>query len=210
MQRREFVRSALFAGGAACTLGAPSAFAAGQGEPRSVLRSILARLDTDATAPRWRALDECSSASCGAAQRVRVAIDALGFPATFRALAIDAMFATHAGIRPFRIAHYQPDSLSPASKPFSFESDSSALAGFRIEHAAEHGGSLAMASSATLGSARPVLAAGRYLLLIGDGEALPDVAALAAPAHATDAPVPRSFGDPRFAWLGFTVHAAVA
>ena len=210
MQRRDFVRSALFGTGAACALALPSAYAALKPAPRIALRTTLARLDAGPGQSRWRALDECSSAACGTPQRMRVAIDALGYPVQFRALAIDAMFDTDAGIRPFRIAHYQPGSLSPSSKPFSFESGSTALAGFRIEHAGEHGGSIAVASSAMLGAARPVLAAGRYLLIVGEGERLPEVAALPVPANAADALVLMDGSAPSFAWLGFSVHAAVA
>lgn len=209
MQRRDFVRTALFGSGAVCSLALPSAYAALNRDERSPLRTSVARLETRDGSSRWRSLEHCSSDTCSAAQRVRVAIDALGFPAVFRGLAIDAMFDTQAGLRPFRIASHQPASLSPISKPFSFEADSASLAGFRAEHADTDPGSMAVAGSALLGSSRPVLAGGRYLLVISRELPLPDIESLAVPLHTADPIVGADGNAAGFGWLTFSVHPLI-
>jgi hypothetical protein len=204
MQRRDFVRTALIGGGAALTLALPAASAALSPRVDRSLRSRLARLDTDAGVSRWRPLEHCSSEACAAPERVRFTIDALGFPSAFRAVAIDAMFATPEGLHPFRMASHQPDSLSPTSKPFSFEVDSATLAGFRCEHRGTAPGAVEITSSALLGHRRPVLAAGRYLLVVSDQEHAIDIESLPEPMASAPSHAAENAAD--FAWLAFSVH----
>ena len=210
MQRRDFVRTAIFGTGAALSLTLPSAHAALKLNSRVPLRTELARLEAHGEQSRWRSLDRCSSAACDAPKRVRIAVEALGFPSTFRALAIDAMFDTNVGLQPFRIGGYQPGSLSPRSKPFSFEADPTALAGFRVEHAETTAGSIAVASSAVLGASRPVLAVGRYLLVVSEAVGTPVVETLLAPSDLSDPVAFMSSEKPHFAWVTFSVYPLLA
>lgn len=209
MQRRDFVRTALLGTGAVCSLALPSAYAALNTHSQKPLRTALARLETRDRVSRWRSLDRCSSEACSAPQRVRVAIDALAFPTHFGALSIDAMFDTHAGVKPFRVASHQPDSLSPSSKPFAFEADSAGLAGFRVEHAAVSTGSSSVCASSLLGATRPVLAAGRYLLVISRDEGMPEFESIGAPESAAHPIVDAGGNDPHFAWLTFSVQPQI-
>ena len=117
------------------------------------------------------------------------------------------MFATSVGLRPFRVAGHQPDSLSPSSKPFSFEADSTALAGFRAERVEANPGSSAVCASALLGAARPVLSVGRYLLVVGDEAGLPDIESLPVPGQSAESIVTGNGGETRFAWLAFSVRS---
>ena len=209
MQRRDFVRTALFGTGAVCSLALPSAYAALQNDSRSTLRIALARLETRDGVSRWRALEHCSSGACGAAQPMRIAVDALAFPTEFGGLAIDAMFDTHAGLRAFRIASHQPASLSPTSKPFSFEADSAGLAGFRVEHAGPEGGPMTASGVPLLGPSRPLLDAGRYLLVVASDLRAPDFEALAVPQHVGYPLIDADSGNTRFGWLTFSVHPLI-
>ena len=125
---------------------------AGRLQPREApLRTQLAKLESTGALARWLPIEHCSSGACDPGENLRVQINALGFPMHFRALSIDAMFNTIHGLRPFRIAHYQPGSLSPASKPFSFNVASASLAGFRVEHALANSAAVEVAGSALLG-----------------------------------------------------------
>jgi hypothetical protein len=205
MQRRDFVRTALFGTGAACSLAMPGAYAALVAKTETILHSSLARLEGSDEFAHWRSLDQCSSDTCALPQRVRLSIDAIGIPSSFDALAIDAMFATDEGLRPYRIAGYQPDSLSPLSKPFSFEVDSASLAGFRIEHAPTASAARAIASSALLGRERPVLAQGRYLLTLSAQAQPIRLDSIAVPGEAAQALRNRAGGVCDFAWLTFSV-----
>jgi hypothetical protein len=205
MQRRDFVRTALLGTGAACSLALPGAYAALAANTETILHSSLARLEGDDALKHWRPLDLCSSEACALPQRVRVSIDAIGIPSTFEALAIDAMFATDEGLRPYRIAGYQPDSLSPLSKPFSFEVGSATLAGFRVEHAHSGSAARAIASSALLGKERPVLAQGRYLLALSAQTRPIRLDSIAVPGEAGQALRNRAGGVCDFAWLTFSV-----
>lgn len=205
MPRRDFLRTALVGAGAAGALAIPAVRAAQRSNAASGLHARLARAEGDGDAARWRLLDQCGSTACVGPTRARVSIDHLQFPAGYGALAVDAMFATDHGIRPFRMASHQPESLSPISKPFAFEVDASGLAGFRAEHVGIGVGTRAVASSALLGAARPALDSGRYLLLLAREGELPEVDAIAVPAQAA-APVPtRSGGAPTFACIAFSV-----
>ena len=210
MQRRDFVRTALFGTGALCSLALPSANAALRSEGQRELRVALARCESRNGASRWRALDQCSSGECTTPQRVRIAIDALGFPSTFGGFAIDAMFDTQAGLRPFRIASHQPASLSPTSKPFSFEADSAGLAGFRAEHAERVAGAITVGSASLLGPSRPVLDAGRYLLMMTRDSRAQDLEALVVPDSSTHPIVAANGEETRFGWLTFTVHPLIS
>lgn len=211
MQRREFARTLLIGTGAACSLALPAAHAAlNAAGKRSRLHAVLARAEGVDGGLRWRPIEQCTSVACAASQRVRVVIDSLAFPLTFRPLVIDAMLATRDGLKPFRVATYQPGAVSPVSKPFAFEVDTSGLAGFRVEHANAMRGDVSVAGSALLGTKRPVLAAGRYLMLMGDTEHAPDVDILPVPAEAAR-PVADAPADAlAFAWLAFSVMPASA
>jgi hypothetical protein len=210
MQRREFARTLLLGTGAACSLVLPTAHAALNAGKRRHLHAVLARAEQAGGGLRWRPIEQCTSAACAASQRVRVVIDSLGFPASFRPLVIDAMLATHAGLKPFRIATYQPGAVSPLSKPFAFEVDTSGLAGFRVEHANALGGEVSIAGSALLGARRPALAAGRYLMVMGDAEHAPDVGVLPVPAEAARSVADAPADALAFAWLAFSVTPASA
>ena len=204
MQRRDFVRTALIGGGAALTLALPAASAALRPNVDRPLRSRLARLDTGSGIARWQPLEQCSSEACAAPERMRFSIDALQFPSAFRAVVIDAMFATAQGLRPFRMASHQPDSLSPTSKPFSFDVDSATLVGFRCEHRGSAPGTVAIASAALLGDNRPVLAAGRYLLVVSDQDRAIDIGSF--PVTTDSMPGHADGHVAQFAWLAFSVH----
>lgn len=209
MQRREFARTLLLGTGAACSLSFPAAYAAINAGPRAALRTVLARAEVATSGQRWRPIELCSSGACPAPLRVRVAIDSLGIPGSFRALVVDAMFATRDGLKPFRVATFQPGAVSPASKPFAFEVDAAGLAGFRIEHANADPGNASVAASALLGALRPTLDAGRYLLAMSD-TGVPDLGALPVPPEANQ-PVVLSTGDNLpFAWLAFSVQPSGA
>lgn len=210
MQRRDFVRSALFGGGAVCSLALPSAYAALKNDAGHPAQTKLARLEARDGIAQWRSIERCSSDACAAAQRVRITIDSLAFPATFGALLIDAMFDTSAGVKPFRVASHQPDSLSPSSKPFSFEADSTALAGFRAEHADALSGSSSVCAASLLGASRPVLAAGRYLLVISKDANPLAIESMATPGEDLNFVPTRNGEEANFAWLSFTVRPLTA
>ncbi|HMM66070.1 MAG TPA: hypothetical protein PKC03_03925 [Dokdonella sp.] len=205
MQRRDFARALLLGTGAACSLSLPTAYAALNGGSRTRLHAVLGRADATAGGPRWRAIEDCASGACPAAQRLRVAIDSLGFPVRFRPLVIDAMFATRDGLKPFRVATYQPGAISPVSKPFAFEVDAAGLAGFRVELAGTVPGDARITGSALLGASRPVLDAGRYLLAMGDTGHAPDLGMLQVPLDAAQSPFDAAAGDAPLAWLAFSV-----
>lgn len=208
MPRRDFLRTALVGAGAAGALAIPAVRAAQRSDAASGLHARLARAEGDGAAARWRLLDQCGSTACVGPTRARVSIDHLQFPAGYGAFAVDAMFATDHGIRPFRMASYQPESLSPISKPFAFEVDASGLAGFRAEHAGIDG-ALHVASSALLGAARPALDEGRYLLVLAREADSPDVDAIvdaiAVSAQAAAPILTRDGQAPAFACIAFSV-----
>ena len=208
MQRRDFVRSALYGTGAAFSLAVPTALAAIDSNHGDRLHASLAKIELREDIAHWRPIEYCSSSgACKVSPTVRVEITALGFPQHFRAFSIEAMFETNQGLRPFRIAHYQPGAVSPASKPFSFDAESKALAGFRVEHATPQSGPVEVASSALLGAGRTVLAPGHYLLVANTGGSALDLGRLEVPVE-TSHPLRASDGrDAPFAWLRFSVHA---
>lgn len=201
MQRREFIRSTLLASGAACALGAPTVFAGRLQQREAPLRTHLAKLESKGSLARWLPIEHCASGACDPAEELRVRITSLGFPRHFRALSIDAMFNTTHGLRPFRVAHYQPGAVSPVSKPFSFTVASASLAGFRVEHTVADSAAVDVAASALLGQHRAALTTGDYLLLASVAERAMDISALP-----TDAVLAPAGEDAAFAWLRFSVH----
>ena len=209
MQRREFARTLLLGTGAACSFSLPSAFAARSTTVKLPLRAVLAKAEGAVDNPRWRRIEDCGGDVCVASRRVRVAIDALGFPSSFRPLVVDAMFDTREGIKPFRVATFQPGQLSPASKPFSFDVDSAGLAGFRAELCGLTQGEVTIAGSALLSASRPVLAAGRYLLALSDLEDRIEVGAFSVPNQAGIPLVNANGHEPLFAYLSFSVQPLV-
>ncbi|MEO8458954.1 MAG: hypothetical protein ABI451_00355 [Dokdonella sp.] len=141
---------------------------------------------------------------------MRITIDALGFPDMFRSVAIDAMFATHHGLKPVRIATFQRGAVSPVSKPFAFEVDGAGLAGFRAEHAGSDADVVAIASSALLASARPTLTPGRYLLALTTASNGIDIDSIGVAADPAASVVDKTGNAPAFAWLSFSVHPLTA
>lgn len=210
MQRRDFVRNALLGTGVACSLALPSAYAAIGNAGKHPLRTELARLDEQGGTARWRSIERCASDACTAPQRVRITIDALAFPEDFGVLSIDAMFDTSAGVKPFRVASHQSQSVSPSSKPFSFEADSAGLAGFRAEHVEATSGSTRVCAAALLGASRPVLASGRYLLLVARDAGVPDIESLSMPGEDSGLITTRDGIEVNAAWLSFTVRPLTA
>lgn len=202
MQRRDFVRTALFGTGAACSLVLPSAYASLNRKAGQPLRTALAKLRSNADCARWVPIEQCSDGVCDLTGNLRVEITGLGFPQHFRSFSIDAIFDTTAGLRPFRIAQYQPGAISPASKPFSFNVASASLAGFRVEHANADSVAIEAAGAALLGPGRARLATGEYLLLTMADERAVDVSSL--PTEGALAP---AGADATFAWLRFRVQA---
>jgi hypothetical protein len=201
MQRRDFVRTALFGSGAACALALPSAYATLNRNSTPPLRIALAQLQSNADSARWTPIEHCVSAACDMTGTLHVQITALGIPQHFRAFSIDAMFDTTAGLRPFRIAQFQPGAVSPTSKPFSFGVTSSSLAGFRIEHAGADALAVEVAGAALLGPRRAAIEEGEYLLLATADEQAVDVSSLS-----TDLGLGSAGADAAFAWLRFRAH----
>lgn len=207
MQRRDFLRTALSGAGAAGALALPVVQAARLSDAPPRLHALLARADAVGDRLRWLPLDQCRSEACTATERSRISIDRLQFPAGYGAVAVDAMFATAHGILPFRMASYQPDSLSPISQPFAFEAYASGLAGFQAEHARPgDDAARTVASAALLGSARPALTDGRYLLLLSRDTERADLAAVAVSAQATDSIVAVDGSELPFACIAFSVQ----
>lgn len=209
-QRRAFVRNSLLGTGAALSFALPCGRGALNARTNfdsdSELRSMLARAESSAAHQSWRPLDQCVNDSCAAASRVRIVIDSLNFPQTFRALRIDAMFATVAGIKAFRIASFQPGAVSPASKPFAFEVDVTGVVGFRSEHAGANPGEISVTGSALLNQERTVLSPGRYLLALSTSAEPIDPSRLAV---AVDPGWPIAHHDgtsPGFAYVAFSVN----
>lgn len=206
MQRREFVRSALFGTGAALSLALPAAVAALDTRRNVPLRASLARLETHGDNARWQPIERCSAGECVPGRLARVELTALGFPQHFQSLSIEAMFATTEGLRPFRIAHYEPGAVSPASKPFSFDVDAAALVGFRVGHASPRSAQAQVAGSAFPGKDRMALVAGHYVLAASLGQDAPDFGSLEVPAETSLPMQTRDGRAVRFAWLRFSVH----
>lgn len=207
MQRRDFLKTTLVGAAGVGALAVPAAaLHAARAKPAArPLQALLARAAGVDEAAYWRPLAQCGSDVCAAPARVRISVDHLQFPEGFGGLVIDAMFATTGGILPFRMASFQPDSLSPLSKPFVFEAAAAGLVGFRAEHAAAGDGSLSVAGSPLLGAMRPTLAAGRYLLALGHDPI--DLAAIAVSADRSRPVIGRDGVEPAFGCIAFSVHA---
>ena len=207
MQRRDFFRAAILGTGALATVSLTRTSAAMvKGSVEARLHSQLAKVETRGEESRWRLLDHCASDGCAANARMRISIDALGFPSTFRSLAIDAMFATAHGAMPVRVASFQRDAVSPASKPFAFDVAGGGLAGFRAEHSRSGSAAAAITSSALLSGARPTLTAGRYLLALAHEGDLIDFDAITLEVDPAAAVVEVQGNAPTFAWLSFSVQ----
>ena len=206
MQRREFAKNLLFGTGAVCTLGLQNARAALHPRSKSALYAVLARVEGTADNERWLRIERCQGDGCATPRQVRVNIEALGFPSSFRGMAIDAMFDTREGLRPFRVASFQPGQASPISKPLGFDADSAGLAGFRAELAGAAPGEMVLTSAALLSASRPTLAPGRYLLALGAGEHPINIEALPVPRQAGMPIVDASGRELPFAYLGFSVQ----
>lgn len=93
-------------------------------------------------------------------------VESIDFAPIAEPLVVDAMFDTQAGLQPFRIAGFQPDSPSPLSKPFSFELSHAGLAGFRVELGTRERGSLQIGGVAASAPTHPTLTPGRYRLML--------------------------------------------
>lgn len=178
MQRRDFARTLLLGASAACTLALPVSRNAFAANPLGSLRAVLAREQVRSGQARWRHIESCAADTCTDSPRVRIDIEAITFAPTLPPLVIDAMVDTHVGLRPFRIASFQPESLSPASKPFSFEIERSGLAGFRGELGQAGTDPLRIGSVAALSPNRPELLPGRYLLAFAESASDIDLDAL--------------------------------
>lgn len=194
MQRRDFARTLLLGAGAVCTLTAPVSRTALAAGTKARLHAMLARERSQTGRTRWQPIDSCRSDTCAIASRIRVDIESIAFTPTLRPLVVDAMLDTHAGLRPFRIASFQPDSHSPASKPFSFEIERSGLAGFRGELVGDQDTALHIGSVAALGPARPALDPGRYMLAFAESARDIDPGVLSASGfdvHQAPSPIAR-------------------
>jgi hypothetical protein len=167
MQRRDFARTLLLGAGAACTLGTPVSRTALAANASRNLHALLAREQTRDGLQEWVPIEHCVAEACVFPSRLRIDIETIDFVATGEPLVVDAMFETHAGLKPFRIASFQPGSFSPMSKPFSFEFAHASLAGFRGELGSRSEGTLRIGGVAVSGPAHPALAPGRYRLALG-------------------------------------------
>lgn len=204
MRRREFLQNSLRGAGTMAALSLPLPLLAAI--PATVSGITLARCVGEGRAARWTELTACA-AVCSGAERVRIDVDALAFPDGFDAVAIDAMFATEDGLRPFRMASYRRDAVSAASKPFGFEVGHAGLAGLRIERQLRDR-EVGVAVSGLLGGIHTEIAPGRYVLVVGSGDAAVSLADVAVPAEASDAIMLRDGRMPTFGYLTFTVRPA--
>jgi hypothetical protein len=164
MQRRDFARTLLLGAGVACTSGTPFSRSAIAATADRSLHAQLAREQFSSGLRQWVPIERCRTVACAFTAKLRVDIETIDFGSAGEPLVVDAMFETHAGLKPFRIASFQPGSLSPLSKPFSFEITHASLAGFRGELGTRSKGSVRIAGVATSTSAHPTLSPGRYVL----------------------------------------------
>lgn len=204
MRRREFLQNSLRGAGTMAALSLPLPLLAAI--PATVSGVTLARCVGEGHAAQWSALAACPAA-CSGAERVRIDIDALAFPDGFDAVAIDAMFVTDDGLRPFRVASFHRDAVSALSKPFGFETGRAGLAGLRIERRVRDG-EAGVAVSSLIGGVHTEIAPGRYVLAVGSGDADVSLADVAVPVQPADAIVLRDGSVPAFGYLTFTVRAA--
>ena len=203
MRRREFLQNSLRGAGTMAALSIPLPLIAAI--PATVSGVTLARCVGEGPTAQWAALTDCE-AVCSGSERVRIDIGALAFPDDFDAAAIDAMFVTENGLRPFRVANFRRDAISALSKPFGFEAGRAGLAGLRIERRLRDR-EAATAASSLLGGVHTEIAPGRYVLAIGSGDAAVSLANVAVPAQPADAVVLRDGSVPAFGYLTFTVRA---
>lgn len=194
MQRREFARTLLLGAGVACTLGTPASRLAFAANATRRLHAQLAREHTRDGVAKWIPVAQCVGEACAPASRLRIDIESIDFMPIGEALVVDAIFETHAGPRPFRIASFQPGGLSPLSKPFSFEAAHTSLAGFRGELGSRDGDSLRIGGVAVAGPAHPALVPGRYRLALARGEVGPTADASSRVATLTFSVVDPSAG----------------
>jgi hypothetical protein len=203
MRRREFLQNSLRGAGTMAALSIPLPVLAAI--PATVSGATLARCVGEGPAAQWAALTACA-AVCSGSERVRIDIDALAFPDDFDTVAIDAMFVTDDGLRPFRVANFSRDAVSPLSKPFGFETGRAGLAGLRIERRLRDR-ETSVAASGLIGGIHTEIAPGRYVLAVASGDTDVSFAEVAVPAQRSDAVVLRDGSVPAFGYLTFTVRA---
>ncbi len=206
MRRREFLQNSLRGAGAVVAASLPVPLLAAA--PATVPGLSLARLEGEGAQRYWQALHTCAAA-CGEQARVRIDIDALAFPDAFESVAVEAMFVTDAGLRPFRIAAFDRGAVSPVSKPFGFEAARDGVAGLRVERrlagdVLSHG----VASVGFLGDVHAQLAPGRYLLTLNANVRPVRLADVSLPDVASDAVTLRDGSAPQFGYVVFSVRAA--
>lgn len=206
MRRREFLQNSLRGAGAVVAASLPVPLLAAASATMPGLS--LARLEGEGARRYWQALHACPAA-CSEHTRVRIDIDALAFPEAFESVAVEAMFVTDAGLRPFRIAAFDRGAVSPVSKPFGFEAARDGVAGLRVERrlagdVLSHG----VASAGFLGGAHVQLAPGRYLLTLASDARSPHLADVSPPDADSGAVVLRDGNAPPFGYVVLSVRAA--
>lgn len=204
MRRREFLQNSLRGAGTMAALSLPLPLLAAI--PATVSGVTLARCVGEGRTAQWTPLTACT-AVCSGSERVRIDIDALAFPDGFDAVAIDAMFVTEDGLRPFRVASFHRDALSALSKPFGFETGRAGLAGLRIERRLRDREAV-VAVSNLIGGIHTEIAPGRYVLAVGSGDGAVPLADVAVPVQSADAIVLHDGSVPAFGYLSFTVRPA--
>jgi hypothetical protein len=205
VKRRAFVSSALVGGGLLCArpewaLGKAGAVS-GSGDPAI----LLARAVPSGGMLVWRDIRDCTPRSCALPRKARVNIEALGFAAGNRSTRIDTVLDTVVGMVPFRLACNQPGSSSPCSKPFGFDIDPTAVAGFRVETTAAERN-----HSAEVRFGDVSLSTGRYLLLAAHGGGITQTTGIPVPAETSAAIRRADGGTAELTWLAFSVLAADA
>lgn len=206
MRRREFLQNSLRGAGAVVAASLPVPLLAATSATMPGLS--LARLEGEGAQRHWQALHTCAAA-CGEQARVRIDIDALAFPEAFDSVAVEAMFVTDAGLRPFRIATFDRGAVSPMSKPFGFEAARDGVAGLRVERRlAGDVLSRDVASAGFLGGVHAQLAPGRYLLTLASDAQSARLADVSPPDAASDAVTLRDGSVPPFGYVVFSVRAA--
>lgn len=206
MRRREFLYNSLRGAGAVVAASLPIPLLAAA--PATVPGLSLARLHGDGAQRRWQAVHACTAA-CSELPRVRIAIDALAFPDTFQSVAVEALFSTEAGLRPFRIASFDRGAVSPISKPFGFHAARDGLIGLRVERRLAADPLVpGIASAGLLSATQTQLAPGRYLCMLAADRDAVHLDNIGVPADAAAAVTLQDGRAPRFGYLAFSVHAA--
>ena len=203
MRRRQFILDGLRLTAAAIVMPLPAI-----ARDSLPVRLTIARLEGQGADARWAALEDCPGGACAAHECIRIGVDTLAFPSVFQSVGIDVLFATAAGDSPFRIASFQRDSPSPASKPFFFQAAPTGLSGIRVQHRLD-GGRAGVIEQRWLDGVHEHLAPGRYLVCLLP----PDRAATLADLAVTEPGAALRYRDGRgvaFAHVGLSVTAVVA